>query len=232
MSGQEVMVMVPILVILTIVAFLLVQFAIAWKKRKAEAMEKAVTSATTLNTAPAYRMPEGLFYHGGHTWAHLTPAGDALVGIDDFAQGVIGKIDRIELPKPGTMVLQGETAFTVVQNRKRIDFVSPLGGMVDSVNEKVNSEIERLKEDPYGCGWLFAIRPGDIAHDLRKMRIARDAAAWLERETARFTEFITLHMSAPQEVGVTMRDGGVCVNGIVEGIDGELLHLLVRKFFR
>jgi len=222
--------MVPILVILTIAAFLLVELALVWKKRKAEALEKA--AASSRNAAPAYRMPEGLFYHGGHTWAYLTPAGDAVVGLDDFAQGIIGKIDRIELPEPGTAVRQGETAFTVIQNRKRIDFVSPVGGTVDLVNDQVNAEIERMKEDPYGCGWLLAIRPGDIAQDLRKMRIARDAAAWLERETARFTEFVTLHMYTPQEVGVTMRDGGVCVDGIVEGIDGELLHLLVRKFFR
>ncbi len=224
--------MVPILVILTIAAFLLVELALVWKKRKEEAMAKAVSAASSRNTAPAYRMPEGLFYHGGHTWAHLTPAGEALVGLDDFAQGIIGTIDRIELPEPGTTVRQGEKAFTVIQNRKRIDFVSPIGGTVDSVNDRVNAEIDRLKEDPYGRGWLFAIRPGDIGHDLRNMRIARDAAAWLEREIARFTEFVTLHMATPQEVGVTMRDGGVCVNGIVEGIDGELLHLLVRKFFR
>jgi len=224
--------MVPILVLLTIAAFLLVELAIAWKKRKAEATDNAAAAAGRPETVPAYRMPEGLFYHGGHTWAFLTPSGDALVGLDDFAQGVIGKIDRIELPKPGTTVRQGEPAFTVYQDRKRIDFVSPLGGTVDAVNEKVNAGIERLKADPYGDGWLFSIRPGDIVHDLRRMRIARDAAAWLEREISRFTEFVTLHMSVPQEVGVTMRDGGVCVDGIVEGIDGELLHLLVRKFFR
>lgn len=224
--------MVPILVLLTIAAFLLVELAIAWKKRKAEATESAVAPAARPEAIPAYRMPEGLFYHGGHTWAYLTPSGEALVGLDDFAQGVIGTIDRIELPAPGTTVRQGEPVFTVIQDRKRIDFVSPLGGRVDSVNERVNSGIERLKSDPYGDGWLLSIRPGDIAHDLRRMRIARDAAAWLEREIARFTEFVTLHMAVPQEVGVTMQDGGVCVDGIVEGIDGELLHLLVRKFFR
>ena len=224
--------MVPILVILTIAAFLLVELALVWRKRKAEATEKAVAAAAGLNAVPLFRMPEGLFYHPGHTWAHLTPAGDALVGLDDFAQGVIGTIDRIELPEPGARIRQGETAFTVIQNRKRIDFVSPVSGTVDSVNDNVNAEIVRLKEDPYGSGWLYAIRPGDIAHDLRRMRIARDAAAWLEREIARFTDFVTVHMAVPQEVGVTMRDGGVFVNGIVEGIDGELLHLLVRKFFR
>ncbi|HEU5361292.1 MAG TPA: glycine cleavage system protein H [Candidatus Deferrimicrobiaceae bacterium] len=214
--------MVPILVVLTIAVFLIVELTIAWRRRNVRVRE----------AVPAYRIPEGLFFHGGHTWAHLTPAGEALVGMDDFAQAVIGSIDRIELPEPGTELRQGEKAFTVVQRNKRIDFVSPLCGRVSTVNERVNTEVGRLKEDPYGTGWLFAIRPGDIVHDLRKTRIARDAAAWLEKETARFAEFVTLHRAFPQEVGFTLPDGGTCVDGVVEGIDGELLHLLVRKFFR
>jgi hypothetical protein len=47
-----------------------------------------------------------------------------------------------------------------------------------------------------------------------------------------FLEFITLHRATPQEVGVTMQDGGHCIEGVTESIDGELLQLLVKKFFR
>lgn len=226
--------MVPILVILTIAAFLIVELTIAWKRKKnREREESAVTvPAFRLAPSPAYRVPEGLFYHGGHTWAHLTPSGEALVGLDDFARGVLGRIDRIELPEPGTPVRQGETAFTVLQGNKRIDFVSPLEGNVCAVNDRVNADVGRVKEDPYGFGWIFSVRPADIRHDLRKLRISRDAVAWMEREARRFAEFVTLHRAVPREVGVTMQDGGACVDGVVEGIDGELLLLLVRKFFR
>lgn len=226
--------MVPILVILTIAAFFIVEFTIAWKRKREAKRENAVLAGSDprLVPAPSYRMTDGLFYHSGHTWAHLTPSGDALVGLDDFAQGVLGRIDRIELPEPGTPVRQGEKAFTVLQGNKRIDFVSPLEGEVCAVNDRVNTEVGRLKEDPYGWGWILSVRPGNICHDLRKLRIARDAAAWLEKETKRFAEFITIHRAVPQEVGITMHDGGACVDGVVEGIDGELLLLLVRKFFR
>lgn len=226
--------MVPILVILTIAAFLIVELAIAWRRKKAREREAAAVAvpATALVPHPAYRMPEGLFYHGGHTWAHLAPSGEALVGMDDFAQAVIGRIDRVELPEPGAPVRQGETAFTVVQGTKRLELVSPLSGEVCAVNDRAGADLRSVKADPYGDGWLLRIRPDNIVHDLRKLRISRDAAAWLERESARFAEFLTLHMAVPQEVGVTMQDGGRCVDGIVEGIDGELLQRLVRKFFR
>lgn len=226
--------MVPVLVLLTIAAFLLVELAIAWKRKRVREKEEAAAAILTPGPPPhpAYAMPEGLFYHGGHTWTFLTPSGDALVGMDDFAQRVIGSIDRIDLPEPGRPVRQGETAFTVVQGRKRIEFVAPLSGEVTTVNARANAHPALLKADPYGEGWLIGIRPRDIVRDLRKLRVSRDAAAWLARESARFAEFLTLHRAVPEEVGVTMQDGGHCADGVIEGIGGELLERLVRKFFR
>lgn len=225
--------MVPILVILTVAAFLLVEFAIAWRRKRMRAKDRAAAvPASSPPPHPAYLMPEGLFYHGGHTWTCLTPVGEALVGMDDFARRVIGRIDRVELPEAGSAVRQGEKAFTVVQGGKRIDLVAPLSGEVSAVNERANAELARLKADPYNAGWLLAIRPGRVVQDLRKLRVATDAAAWMEREGRRFTEFLALHRAIPPEVGLTMQDGGHFVDGVIEGIDGELLSLLVRKFFR
>lgn len=228
--------MVLILVLVTIAAFLLIEFAI--RRRREKARERAGETAPPFRTAlvpvslPEFRLPAGLFYHSGHTWAHLMPAGEAQIGIDDFAQGIIGRIDRIELPRPGTVLRQGETAFTVVQGNKKIDFVSPLDGIVSSVNDEVNADPRVLKKDPYRSSWLLAAMPSNIAQNLKKLRIAGDAAAWLERELMVFLEFVTLHQAAPQEVGVTMPDGGHVIEGVMEKVDGELLQLLVRKFFR
>ncbi len=228
--------MVLTLVLLTIAAFLLIELAYRmWSRRAKEKADEAVHAmrpAAVPVALPEFRLPAGLFYHSGHTWAHLTPSGEAQIGLDDFAQGIIGKIDRIELPRPGALLRQGEKAFTVVQGSKKIDFVSPLDGIVCSVNDDVNADTERLKKDPYRASWLLAAMPSNIAQNIKKLRIAGDAAAWLERELMVFLEFITLHQAMPQEVGVTMRDGGRCIEGVMEGIDGELLQLLVRKFFR
>src|SRR3990170_4298270 len=133
---------------------------------------------------------------------------------------------------PGALPRQGEKAFTVVQGNKKIDFVSPLDGIVCSVNDDVNADTGRLKKDPYRSSWLLAAMPSNIAQNIKKLKIAGDAAAWLERELMVFLEFITLHRAMPEEVGVTMQDGGHCIEGVMEKIDGELLQLLVRKFFR
>ncbi|MGB6409982.1 MAG: glycine cleavage system protein H [Candidatus Deferrimicrobiaceae bacterium] len=228
--------MVLALILTTIAAFLLIEFAFRMWSRRAK--ERAGTIAPALRTAlvpaalPEFRLPGGLFYHSGHTWAHLTPSGEAEIGIDDFAQGIIGRIDRIELPRPGERLRQGEKAFTVVQGNKKIDFVSPLDGIVSAANDDMNADTGKLKKDPYRSSWLLSAMPTNVAQNIRKLRIAGDASAWLERELMVFLEFITLHRATPQEVGVTMQDGGHCIEGVTESIDGELLQLLVKKFFR
>ena len=68
--------------------------------------------------------------------------------------------------------------------------------------------------------------------DLKKLRIGAEAAAWLEREARSFTEFLSLHRAVPVEVGATLPDGGVHAEGIMETMDGEILQIAIRKFFR
>ena len=224
--------MVAILVFLTFAGFILADYAMTRKRERLAAQSMVLAAGVDDAPAPArlagHRLPGGVFVHGGHTWAFLQPSGEARVGIDQFAHGVIGRVDRIELPLPGAALRQGERAFTVVQGRKRIELVSPLDGIVAAVNQ----DPDALKGDPYQAGWLLAIKPANLAHNLKKLRIAADAAAWLERETRRFAEFIALHSARPAEVGVTMQDGGQVAAGALEKVDGELLQMLVRKFFR
>jgi len=225
--------MVPVLVLLTFAVFILVDVALKRKRERIAAAETVILAAPALDAAapvhPAgFRLPGGVFVHGGHTWAFLEPSGEARVGIDEFARGVIGRIDRVEMPAPGAALRQGERAFTVVQGKKRIELVSPLDGVVAAVNPDPSA----LKGDAYQSGWLLAVTPGNLAHNLKKLRIAADAAAWIEKETRRFAEFIALHSARPLEVGVTMQDGGQAAAGALEKIDGELLQIMVRKFFR
>jgi hypothetical protein len=36
----------------------------------------------------------------------------------------------------------------------------------------------------------------------------------------------------PVEVGVTLADGGIHADGIMESMDGEILQITIRKYFR
>jgi hypothetical protein len=104
--------------------------------------------------------------------------------------------------------------------------------VVREVNNEINADLHGAKREPYVKGWAFEIRPYDLAGNLKKLRIGREASRWLEKEVRNFTEFLTLHRAVPQEIGVTMPDGGFHTEGILEIMNGEVLQLVIRKFFR
>jgi len=224
--------MVVLLVLLTLIVCIGVNLALR-RRGKAAAEARAVREPAVLfPSQAALELPGGLFVHGGHTWAKLDSSGDVQVGLDGFAQGILGRVDRFELPPDGAMLRQGEPAFAALQSGKRIEFVSPVDGVVCSVNERINVDPAEARKEPYEKGWAFMLRPSDLSRNLKKLRIGAEAAAWMEREARSFTEFLSLHRAVPQEVGATLPDGGIHAEGIMETMDGEILQIAIRKYFR
>jgi len=222
--------MVVLLVVLTLIGCIGVDLAL--RRRREAAARSAGEPAALFPSQTAEELPGGLFVHSGHTWARLDSSGAVQVGLDGFAQGVLGRVDRYDLPPAGATLRQGEPAFTAVQGTKRIDFVSPVDGVVCEVNERINADPAAARKEPYGTGWAFMIRPSNLSRNLKNLRIGADAAAWMRREAASFTEFLSLHRAVPQEVGATLPDGGIHVEGIMESMDGEILKIAIRKYFR
>jgi len=223
--------MVVLLVVLTVLGCIGVDLALRRRAKAAEARLVREPAALLPSLTPQ-ELPGGLFVHSGHTWAKLDPSGAVQVGLDGFAQGILGRVDRFELPPDGATLRQGEPAFAAVQSGKRIEFVSPVDGVVCAVNGQINADPAAARKEPYGKGWAFMLRPSNLSRDLKKLRIGAEAAAWLEREVRSFTEFISLHRAVPVEVGATSQDGGIHVEGIMETMDGEILQIAIRKYFR
>jgi glycine cleavage system H lipoate-binding protein len=223
--------MVALLFLLTILGCFAVN-AILNRRKKAAATRPVREPAALFPSQAAQELPGGLFVHEGHTWAKLDSTGAVQVGLDGFARGILGRVDRFELPWAGAKLRQGEPAFAALQGGKRIEFVSPVDGVVCAVNERINTDPAAARKEPYEKGWAFMIRPSNLSRNLARLRIGADAAAWLERETRSFTEFLSLHRAMPLGVGATLPDGGIHADGIMESMDGEILQIAIRKYFR
>ena len=224
--------MVVLLVVLTVLGCIAVDLA---RRRREQAAAEARSVREPVPLFPsqtAQELPGGLFVHGGHTWAKLDSSGAVQVGLDGFAQGILGRVDRFELPADGTMLRQGEPAFAALQSGKRIEFVSPVDGVVCAVNERINADPAEARKAPYETGWAFLLRPSSLSRDLKKLRIGAEASAWLEREARSFAEFLSLHRAVPAGVGATLPDGGIHAEGVMETMDGEILQIAIRKYFR
>src|SRR5512141_1466778 len=221
--------MVVLLVLLTVLGCIGVNMAL---RRKGKAAVEVRDPGALFPSQAAQELPGGLFVHDGHTWAKLDATGAVQVGLDVFAQRILGRVDRFELPPDGATLRQGEPAFAALQGGKRIDFVSPVDGVVCAVNERINADPAAARKEPYEKGWAFMIRPSNFSQNLKKLRIGAEAAAWMEREARSFTEFLFLHRAVAAEVGATLPDGGIHAGGIMETMDGEILQIAIRKYFR
>jgi glycine cleavage system H lipoate-binding protein len=222
--------MVVLLFVLTVLGFLAVDLIL--RRREKAAAASRVAPAAWVPSLALPELPGGLFVHSGHTWAKLDASGALQVGLDGFARGILGRVDWFELPPDGATLRQGEPAFSALQGGKKIEFVSPVDGVVCAVNGQINADPEKARKDPYEKGWAFAIHPSHLSRNLKKLRIGPEASAWLEREVRSFTEFLSLHRAVPVEVGVTLADGGIHADGILESMDGEILQIAIRKYLR
>jgi glycine cleavage system H protein len=105
-------------------------------------------------------VPEDLRYSSDHEWVGRD--GDvARVGVTDYAQDALGDVVFVQVPTVGAEVNAGD-AFGEVESTKSVsDVYAPVSGTVVEVNEGLTDAPQLLNEDPYGEGWICAIRMSD-----------------------------------------------------------------------
>ncbi|MDR0318979.1 MAG: glycine cleavage system protein GcvH, partial [Nitrososphaerota archaeon] len=112
-----------------------------------------------------YNVPEELYYSKDFAWMKIE--GDIVrVGITDYAQKALREIVYTELPDVGAEVKQNEPCGSLESVKAVYDFVLPISGKVEEVNEEVLSHPEMLNEDPYCKAWLLIVRPSDLQAEL------------------------------------------------------------------
>lgn len=119
-------------------------------------------------------IPADLLYSKDHEYVKKT--GDAsvvLVGITDYAQGELGDIVFLDLPKPGRKLAAHEVFGTIEAVKAVSELYSPLAGEILEVNPKLDGEPALVNNDPYGDGWMIKLKVS--AADLAGLM---DAAAY------------------------------------------------------
>ena len=96
-----------------------------------------------------FRLPEEMYYHLGHSWAVPEGGNVVKVGVDDFAQKLVGKINTIQMPTLGSTIQQGDKGWTLKVDSKSIDMLSPVDGKVVAINEELIRSPENINKDPY-----------------------------------------------------------------------------------
>jgi len=124
-----------------------------------------------------YEVPEGLYYSKDFAWVKIE-SDTVRVGITDYAQKSLREVVYAELPGAGTQVKQNEPFGTLESVKAVSDLISTISGVVEEVNEEVQSKPEILNDDPYGQGWLLVVKPSNLQADLATLLDFNQAVEW------------------------------------------------------
>jgi len=110
--------------------------------------------------------PTNVKYTKEHEWVLENPDGSVRMGITDYAQGALGDIVYIQLPKVNAQVKGGVVCGEVESTKSVSEIYAPVGGTILRVNEKLETNPELINSDPYGDGWIAEIGEVEITEPL------------------------------------------------------------------
>jgi glycine cleavage system H lipoate-binding protein len=171
-----------------------------------------------------FSLEKNLYYHQGHSWAKPLSNGIVRVGIDDFAQKLLGRATQWQVPDPGTRVEQGEKGWKVQVDSTLIDILSPVGGEVVAVNQDLLRSPELVNEDPYGAGWILEVKTPRTNANLKNLLSGDMARAWIEQAIS------SLRTRMSGSAGLVLQDGGAPVSGFARSLSPDGWEEIANEF--
>jgi glycine cleavage system H protein len=224
--------MTVILVLGTFLVFIAIDYAM--NRRKAlvalpmESHEAAPVSGLAgpgRDFVNGFHVPENLGYHAGHSWLVRERKNVVRVGADEFAVALAGKVEKIDLPRKGQWIRQGQRVLSFYRNGEKTEMVSPTEGEVMEVNEEVLTNPAMLREDPYGKGWLVAVHVPDEEATSRNLIPGGLVREWMRESVER------LYAMQPQFAGAVAADGGRPVEDLLAACPDANWRAITGEFF-
>lgn len=177
-----------------------------------------------------FAIPGGVFISEGHTWVSLEPEGQVLVGMDDFAKKLIGKIDSIDFPNLGMTVKKGQHLFSIKQGTFSIPFKSPVSGKVEHINKALGDDLERLDFTPYGKNWICKIDGEQLDAEIKELHIGHGAVSMFNNDIKQVQSYIQKSVLSTKDETRVPADGHLYL-GEMEELKEKDLQVIVKDFF-
>ena len=109
-------------------------------------------------------IPADLRYTAEHEYLKSTGDDDIVqVGITDYAQGELGDVVFVELPKVGDTFKAHDVFGTIEAVKAVSELYAPVAGEVVEVNARLDTEPALVNTDPYADGWMIKMRLANAA---------------------------------------------------------------------
>lgn len=218
------------LVLLTFLVFIVLDYFL--NRRKAIATVAVTATEPAAVPVPpdgafvdGFQVPENLSYHPGHSWLVRERKNVVRVGADEFAAALAGKVEHIELPKPGQWIRQGQKVVAFFRNGEKAEMVSPTEGEVLEINTEVLANPGLLRSDPYHKGWLMAVNVPDEENTARNLVPRGLVSQWMREAVTR------LYAHQPAWAGAVAADGGRPTDDLLAALPGKSWKEVTGEFF-
>jgi glycine cleavage system H protein len=109
-------------------------------------------------------VPDDLRYTAEHEYVKQTgEAGVVQVGITDYAQGELGDVVFVNLPKTGQKFAAHQAFGTIEAVKAVSDLYCPVAGEVLAVNAALDADPAVVNRAPYTDGWMIRLKASNPA---------------------------------------------------------------------
>jgi len=105
-------------------------------------------------------IPADLRYTKDHEYVKQSGDG-GVIGITDYAQGELGDVVYVDLPKVGASFGRGDVFGTIEAVKAVSELYSPVSGEVVEINARLDGEPALVNNSPYGDGWMVKVKLAD-----------------------------------------------------------------------
>jgi glycine cleavage system H lipoate-binding protein len=222
--------MTVILVLATFLGFIVLDYFL--NRRKAMATVPAAAPQSSPALAPfgsdyvdGFHTPETVSYHAGHSWVVRERKNVARVGADEFAAALVGRVEKVDLPRPGQWIRQGQRIVAFFRDGEKTEMVSPTEGEVMEVNSEILDDPGLLRQDPYGRGWLLTVHVPDEENTGRNLVPKSMVRQWMRDSIER------LYSKQPALAGAVAADGGRPAEDLLAALPDVSWKHVTGEFF-
>jgi hypothetical protein len=126
---------------------------------------------------------------------------------------------------PNRWVRQGQKFMTVMVGGHSYDLLSPVEGVITTINDDVVHDPSLLTRDPYKNGWVATVKSPDLAINQKNLVQGSMVAPWMQNNITR------LNAMLGQLSPALAQDGGLPVGGILGRVTAEIREKLRKEFF-
>lgn len=173
-----------------------------------------------------FNISQDKYFSKGHTWLKRKANDVVIVGIDPLGTLALGNLKIEKCAELGNEIAKGEVIFEGFYGGKKVKFLSPVNGVVKSINKNFIQSDIKFNTDIWGV----QIKSQELLYGNKSFMIGNEAYTWLQNEFIKLKYFLDSHLQKMDTVGVTMFDGGTLTNEISTYLSDRSISEFEKEF--